>query len=212
MDILVNSVTGRVVWFENIGTKTNPQLTQPKAIEVEWEGENLYPTWQWWKPEGKELVTQHRSTVYGIDLNNDGLCDLVALDHEGYLAFYERYSYNGVLKLKQGQRIFLNENGTPLRLNSNTDGKSGRKKFVIADWNGDGMLDVIVDSTSFELYQTTKIENGKYYLKSKGNLSTSKISGHNHGFTVVDFDKDGDCDILSGTEGGYLYYFENKNQ
>ena len=37
IDIIVNSITGRIVWFENIGTVTSPQLTQPKAIEVEWE-------------------------------------------------------------------------------------------------------------------------------------------------------------------------------
>ena len=210
IDIIVNSVTGRVVWFENIGTSKQGQLTQHKAIEVEWENENLYPSWQWWTPDGNELVTQHRSTVYAIDLNSDSLCDLVMLDHEGYLAFFERYSENGELKLKQGQRIFLNEDSTPLQLNNNTGGQSGRKKFVVTDWNCDGMLDVIQDDKSFVLYETARVENGNYYLKSKVSLSTGNISGHNHGFTMVNWDNDGDYDIVTGTEAGYLYYLENK--
>ena len=155
-------------------------------------------------------MTQHRSTVYATDLNNDNLCDLVMLDHEGYLSFFKRYSDNGELKLKQGERIFCNEDGTPLQLTSKTDGASGRKKFVVTDWNCDGMLDVIVDGTSFDLYETLKVEEGKYYLKSKVSLSAGKISGHNHGFTIVDWDNDQDYDIVTGTEAGYLYYLENK--
>ena len=210
IDIIVNSVTGRVVWFENTGTKQSGQLSQSKAIEVEWTDETRYPTWQRWTPEADELVTQHRSTVYATDLNNDNLCDLVMLDHEGYLSFFKRYSDNGELKLKQGERIFCNEDGTPLQLTSKTDGASGRKKFVVTDWNCDGMLDVIVDGTSFDLYETLKVEEGKYYLKSKVSLSAGKISGHNHGFTIVDWDNDQDYDIVTGTEAGYLYYLENK--
>ena len=74
------------------------------------------------------------------------------------------------------------------------------------------MLDIIVDGSSFVLYQTTKISNGKYYLKNKGKLAKGKISGHNQGFTVVDWDGDGDPDIVSGSESGYFYYVENKSK
>lgn len=210
IDIIVNSVTGRILWFENIGTPTNGQLTQPKAIEVEWENGNLYPTWQWWKPEGNELVAQHRSTPYAIDLNSDGLCDLVIIDHEGYLSFFERYEENGTLKLKQGTRIFLTESGTPLQLTSKTEGQSGRIKFVLTDWDGDGLIDLLVGSNNFEFYKTVKIQDGNYYLQSQGDLTTASIAGHNHGFTVVDWNGDGTPDIVTGTESGFFYYFENK--
>ena len=224
IDIIANSVTGRIVWFENIGTATQPQLTQPKPVMVEWEDENLYPSAQWWKPVGQELVTEHRTTPYAIDLNGDGLCDLVMLDHEGYLAFYERYEEDGVLKLKQGKRIFLDLAGNPIKLSlalgdnrygTTTEGAIGRVKLAITDWDGDGMLDVIVGSgvdmgNNFMWYKTTKVENGNYYLARQGELSISNINGHHPGFTICDWNNDGKPDIITGTESGYLYYFENK--
>ena len=210
IDVIVNSVTGRIVWFENIGTVKNGQLTQPKAIEVEWENENLYPTWQWWTPEGNELVTQHRSTMYAIDFNSDGMCDLVGLDYQGYLVLHERYNDNGTLKLTQGKRIFVTGNGEALRLTSSTGGESGRVKLAIVDWDLDGLLDVVVlTSTHFEWYKTKSVSNGKTVLQLIGTLCTGSIAGHHQGFTVTDWDADGDMDIVSGTESGYFYICYN---
>ncbi len=40
--------------------------------------------------DGKGLLTQWRTTPVAVDWNRDGLTDLVMLDHEGYLAFFER--------------------------------------------------------------------------------------------------------------------------
>ena len=49
------------------------------------------PSWVWWTADWtRHLVTQWRTTPCVIDWNDDGFCDLVMLDHEGYLAFYER--------------------------------------------------------------------------------------------------------------------------
>jgi len=209
IDIVANSVTGRIVWFENTGTKTNGQLTRPKAVEVEWTNGNKYPEWLVWvKPLGNELITQHRTTPYATDFNGDGLCDIVMLDHEGYLAFYERYNDNGVLKLKEGERIFYLD-GAPLRLTDGIIGKSGRIKFVVTDWDGDGKLDVIVGKNTMVLYKTVKTEGGKYHLENKGELSVGSIAGHNHGFTVVDFNGDGKPDLVSGSESGYFYCLMN---
>lgn len=208
-DIVANSVTGRIVWLENIGTREKGQLTRPTAVEVEWTNGNKYPEWLWWKPAGNELVTQHRTTPFATDFNADGLCDIIMLDHEGYLAFFERYKENGGLKLKPGERIFYLD-GAPLRLTDKIHGQSGRIKFVVTDWDCDGLLDVIVGVKTMVLYKTVKVENGKYHLQNLGELSIGSIAGHNHGFTVVDFNFDGKPDLLSGSESGYFYYLENK--
>ncbi len=208
-DLLVNSVTGRVVWFENVGTKTAPSLAPAKAIEVEWKNGNVYPAWQWWKPEGKELVVQYRSTVYPVDMDSDGLCDLVTLDSEGYLVLWRRYRENGKLLLHESERVFRLY-GNPVCLTGGQGGKSGRIKFVITDWNGDGMPDVIVGGTSFDLYLTTSVDGGIRNLAPSVSLSDKNIAGHNHGFTVVDWNRDGIPDIVSGTEGGYFYYLINE--
>ena len=38
------------------------------------------PDWTWWQPVGRELVTQWRTTPFAVDLNRDGLMDLVMED------------------------------------------------------------------------------------------------------------------------------------
>ena len=89
-DLIVNSIWGKVHWYRNVGTRTEPELAAAQPIEVAWPGKTPKPEWTWWEPTGKELVTQWRTTPVAVDFNQDGLCDLVMLDHEGYLAFFER--------------------------------------------------------------------------------------------------------------------------
>jgi len=211
IDIVANSVTGHIVWFENIGTKTNGQLTRPRAVEVEWTNGNKYPEWLVWvKPLGNELITQHRTTPYAMDFNGDGLCDLIMLDHEGYLAYFERYEENGALKLKEGERIFCVD-GKPLRLNDGIIGNSGRIKFVVVDWDGDGLRDVLVGKKTMVFYKNIGVAGKVHFLEDRGELSEKNISGHNHGFTVVDFNGDGKPDLVSGSESGYFYCLINES-
>ena len=87
LDIIVNSIWGKVVWYKNIGTQDNPQLAAAQPILVESEDGPQKPEWFWWNPVGNELATQWRTTPVVIDLNKDGLNDLVMLDYEGYPAF-----------------------------------------------------------------------------------------------------------------------------
>ncbi len=77
-----------------------------KPIRVRWEREIPKPDWYWWTPETNSLATQWRTTPTAIDWNKDGLMDLIMLDHEGYLSFFERYESEDALVLKPGQRIF----------------------------------------------------------------------------------------------------------
>ena len=72
-DLVVNSIWGKVVWYRNVGTRTAPQLSPARPIEVEWPGPPPKPAWSWWQPEGKELVTQWRTTPVVVDFNGDGL-------------------------------------------------------------------------------------------------------------------------------------------
>ena len=71
------------------------------------EGEAPKPAWNWWNPEPGTLTTQWRTTPVALDWNGDGLTDLVVMDHEGYLAYFERFrTPAGELLLKPGRRIF----------------------------------------------------------------------------------------------------------
>src|SRR5207253_1087810 len=112
-DLLVNSILGKVVWYRNIGTRAAPQLAAALPIEVEWDGPQPALAYGWLRPEGKALLTQWRTTPVGVDWNKDGLMDLVMLDQEGYLAFFERAKRDGKLVLLAPRRVFVGDKLLP---------------------------------------------------------------------------------------------------
>jgi hypothetical protein len=210
-DIVLNSIFGKVEWYKNTGTTGAPKLTKMGGVKVAWEKNKVpKPAWNWWNPEKEELATQWRTTPYAIDWNKDGLMDLVMLDHEGYLTFFERFKKRGKLYLKPGQRIFKNADGTMgndlLRLTEREAGGSGRRKIQFTDWDGDGDLDLLANSENIEWYENIGETNGNTIFKKRGNLVNTKLAGHTTSPTVVDWDKDGKPNLLIGAEDGHFYY------
>jgi hypothetical protein len=208
-DLIVNSILGKVVWFKNIGTRTEPKLAAAQPIEVEWDGEQPALAWGWMRPEGKALLTQWRTTPFAVDWNRDGMVDLVMLDHDGYLSFFERAKRDGKLVLLPPKRVLCDERGEPLRLSKGAAGKSGRRKICITDWDGDGKLDILLNSSSANYLRQVDARDGKWFFKDEGPLVKQNIEGHDVSPTVVDFNGDGIPDFLGGAEDGRFYYFKN---
>jgi len=208
-DIVVNSIWGEVLWYENCGSRTAPTLKSAQRVEVEWDGRPPKPEWVWWKPKGKQLVTQWRTSPVVIDLNGDALNDLVMLDHEGYLAFFERREVDGEVKLMPGKRIFLDETGQSLQLNPKTAGKSGRRKFIMTDWDCDGKIDILINSVNIDFMRNVADRHGQYVFKNLGPLDRRRLAGHTTCPAVVDWDHNGIPDLLIGAEDGFFYYLKN---
>ncbi len=223
-DLIVNSIWGAVVWFRNIGTRQVPRLARSEPIEVQWPGQPPRPSWNWWEPADDQLVTQWRTTPVVTDWTGDGLADLVMLDHEGYLALFERFRQDGRLGLKPGRRVFLGEPSSSfnslhiplnmmsgeLRLNGENAGRSGRRKLCLADWDGDGRLDLLVNSRSVNLLHQESSKNAnEFVFQDLGPLDSRSLAGHTTCPTVVDWDKNRIPDLLIGAEDGYLYYLKN---
>jgi len=230
-DIISNNIWGKVYFHKGIeGDPLHVEEAQP--VEVEWENGNISPDWNWWKPEGKELVIPWRSTAFAIDLpldkdgdgtaTGDGLVDLVAQDCEGYLAFYERYqSSDGTLKLKQGKRIFQDSYGEAYRIrigsdgNIATDGESGRVKFTLVDYDTDGMLDIIytddANGKNVVFAKNMSTTPGEYVFSAGGSVHERKIYDHSVSPTVCNWNKETDPapDLLMGAEDGHIYYLIN---
>jgi VCBS repeat protein len=211
LDIIANSIVGEIIWFENIGTQKSPKLKASQTIDVEWQGKPPKPEWHWWNPKGKQLVSQWRTSPVIYDLNHDGLNDLIMLDHEGYFSFFERKKENGRLTLLPGKRIFQNETGDPLRLNDGKAGKSGRRKFVLVDWDMDGHLDILINSRSIDFMRNIATKKGEYKFKNLGQVHPHRLAGHTTCPAIVDWDKNNIPDLLIGAEDGHFYYFENPN-
>ena len=208
-DIVVNSIWGEVLWYRNIGTRTKPKLDKARPIEVQWDGPTPKPEWVWWKPKGKQLVTQWRTTPQIIDLNKDGLNDLVMLDQEGYLAFFERKQIKNKLVLKHPQRIFFSDDGQLLRLNEKRAGKSGRRKFTMTDWDRDGKIDILLDGQNVDFLRNVGDANHPWMFHNEGKVDPLKLAGHDTCPTTVDWDKNGIPDLLLSAEDGFFYYLKN---
>ena len=157
-----------------------------------------------------------------IDWNRDGLPDVVAMDIEGYLVLHERFSDNGELKLGRGQRIFLNQDGDPMRVNTERLGNSGRIKFDLADWDGDGDRDYIQVTATFGeknnvwLFENTGSDQAPCFVK-RGDMVDVVLRSHTCAPSVFDYDGDGQMDMLIGAEDGHFYafsrfYIDHKNR
>lgn len=210
IDIVYNSILGKVEWLQNIGTKTEPKFAAPQAVEVEWPDKRATkPEWTWRKPQGKELFTQWRTTPVVHDFNDDGLPDLAMLDAQGYWARFARSKQDDKLLLLAPQRIFCNSDGKPMQLNSRQAGASGRRKLHVVDWDGDGKLDLLLNSTSADFYRGLGRDSGMSLFERQGTLSGQNIEGHDVSPTTVDFDGDGVPDFLGGAENGRFYWMRN---
>ena len=219
LDIVINSIWGRVQWLRNDGDKRNARLEPPKSVRVDWKNNTPKPNWTWWQPNQDELATQWRTTPAVIDWNTDGLQDLVMLDHEGYLSFFERERREDGLWLTPGKRIFNGKsydsrqrektgNGF-LRLNTGSNGGSGRRKFCFVDWDRNGDRDLLVNSVNAHWLKAKVDGLGSVEYEDQGQVSPRILAGHTTSPTTVDWDGDGWRDLVLGAEDGRLYFLKN---
>ncbi|MFC1635439.1 FG-GAP repeat domain-containing protein [Planctomycetota bacterium] len=220
LDLLLSDVKGEHTFIENIGSKRNPRLTTGKPLRVDWLGEPPKPSWIWWEPGPSELVTLWRCQPAVVDWNDDGLTDYVTVDHEGYLACFEGFLRNGEKWMRPGRRVFRTENGEAIRLSEMAGGQAGRARVCIADWDGNGHLDIIHNAhhlfgeTEAMLKKVTNAgwyENiggdGKAVFRWRGELIKKEIpmsSEHSTTPEVIDLDGDGRLDLLLGGEDGKI--------
>lgn len=219
-DIIINSIWGKIEWLKNLGGNDCLELAAPQPVTVAWEGETPKPEWNWWNPEPGTLVTEWRTTPVATDWNHDGLVDLIVLDREGYLSYFERFrDADGKLTLRPGKRIFhgvncsvydpkkgvVNADPGLLRLNEVKAGWGGRRKICFLDWDGDGREDLIVDSTSVAWFRNVKDENGEVWYEYMGNLKPWTLAGHSTCPTPIHWNAEGKPQLLVGAEDGRFY-------
>lgn len=265
-DLVVNSIWGKVVWYKNVGTRTQPRLAASRPIEVDWPGATPKPDWVWWQPVGKELVTQWRTTPHVHDLNRDGLPDLVMFDRDGFLSFFERTRRGDRLGLNPPKHLFheyrdpsatapttvpewetdapdsqgrlafrmryrlgkTDEMVTkyadrsndpvykrqvssvhPLLRGNGWAGHSGRSKFTMVDWDGDGKTDVLMTAANIKFLRNVSEGPSEWVFRDMGLVAKVVLAGHDTSPTVCDFDKNGIPDLIIGAEDGRFYYMNN---
>ena len=176
---------------------------------MKWNGNPQKPAWVPGISKGNKLLAPWRTSPFIMDFNGDDLNDLVMLDHEGFLAVYMRFKEKSELGLAHPQRNFVYPSGEPILLNQRTGSSSGRLKITFADWDGDGLKDLIVSSKpAVDWMKNMGMKDGKIVLQYMGRVLSRTLMGHTDGPVVSDFNKDGIPDLLVGTETGVFYYWQ----
>lgn len=183
LDLIVGSLHSYYLYLENTGTKTKPAFANGRKLD---QGGVAWRT---------------RPALLGKDM--------LALDPEGMLARYRR---SGALAFHPPERI-SDETGAPIKL----DGKgreTGRAMLTLMDWDADGRLDLIVGNAienfdGLRWYRNVGTDD-KWVLKRQPNIPLNLPWNHYHQLEAVDWNGDGKTDLISGSEGGWIYYYRHQ--
>ncbi len=194
LDLLVGNNSNRVAYFENTGTRKRPVFAKIVKLLHD-QGEHF----------------SFRSRPAPVDYNHDGLIDLIAGSagprdrndsKDIAISLYLRYKdAGGHLRLKAP---------VPLK---NTKGEDLRTPipyhhgFEVADWDKDGDLDLFTnEKTQLILYRNTGSGFAREVILHKG--KPLSVSHHETSIKAIDWDKDGQLDLITGGEAGWVYYFK----
>jgi hypothetical protein len=208
-DILMCDSTGRHTVFLNYGTPTQPVLDEGHPLYL--DGLDLHGMWRV-KPGVADL---------------GGRMAYVILDDDDEYHLYWRIDdYN----VEDGEKLRL-EDGSPIRGNALDGGGAGRHKINLYDWNGDGLIDMIIGTPRYGsipnpdigLPQSLGLPGAAIlFLQNVGTNrepvfrfpelvthqgSPIHLGVHSCGPTPTSLFGDSSIDLVSGCENGWIYYY-----
>jgi hypothetical protein len=139
-DLIVGDEDGRVAFVENIGgAKTKTPMFAPPV---------------YFKQQADTLKCGALATPVGIDWDGDGDTDILSGNTAGYIEFFENLSGPKVAQPSWAAPRRLSAGGSPFRVMAGPNGsiqgpaeaKWGYTTFSVADWDGDGLSDIVLNS------------------------------------------------------------------
>ncbi len=140
LDLIVGDEDGRVAFVENTGklTERTPVFAPPV----------------YFKQQADTLKCGALATPVGVDWDGDGDTDIVSGNTAGFIEFFENLSGPKVAQPKWAAPRRLEVDGKPFRVMAGPNGsiqgpaeaKWGYTTFSIADWDGDALPDIVLNS------------------------------------------------------------------
>lgn len=162
LDLIVGDEDGRVAFVENTG-KLAADRTPTFAPPV------------YFKQQADTLKCGALATPVGVDWDGDGDADILCGNTAGYIEFFENLSGPKAAEPKWAAPRRLEVDGKPFRVLAGPNGsiqgpaeaKWGYTTFNVADWDGDGLPDVVLNS----------ILGDVVWLKNVGTRAAPKLAG-----------------------------------
>ncbi len=191
-DLLVGSGSdGRVLFYRNVNTDTQPLLAPGTALLL----------------GAGSLSVGSRATPYVCDWDSDGLDDLLCGDGNGLVHFFKNVgTTQGPVYTND---VLLQAGGTTLSLGI-------RSAVRVADWDGDGIKDLIVSASGYAGWcrnvgsKTAPVLAAPVALQApvpSGGLANITTGGRMR-LEVVDWNHDGVLDLLIGNWDGTILLHE----
>ncbi len=223
VDLIVGDEDGRVAFIENTGKLRGdhtPQFLPPKYFQQ----------------EAEDLKCGALATPVGFDWDGDGDIDIISGNTAGYIVFFENLSGPRLESPRWNAPQFLKADGKIIRIMAGPNGsiqgpceaKWGYTTLSIADWDNDGLPDLVVNSiwgrikwfrnigsrTKPELLAAKPIEVEWQGSQARLNYGWLKPVGKElltqwrTTPVAVDWNKDGLVDLIMLDQEGYLVLFE----
>ncbi len=173
--------TGKVFFYKNTGSNSSPSFTSGQKLQV----------------SGNDLNLPFRGYINVVDYDNDSSLEIIAGGYDGKIRVIE----------KAGSPTVCN---APSVINTTYD---LIQDLRTVDLDSDGDYDIVFLSASglyiYKRNGATYSYNSRAYI-ANGNSHTLMADTFVQP-CVVDWENDGDWDIVSGGENGYIYLFLNTN-
>ena len=217
-DILVGSFSG----VPQIIMGMNKGFSPPESV-MDKSGETVLINAFWnyddkkWDKTDRSKSEGHCTSVAAVDWDNDGDLDLILGDYYGGRLFYRlnegtktepKFSKTNMPVLTEGEPIVI---------------KDGLAAPRVVDWNGDGLFDILCGGSKGGVFafinKGTKTEpkfkqpqtliapiedkTNSYIKLVPGKDGLPTLPGSSYHIEAVDYDRDGDLDLLVGARSSW---------